>query len=369
MKTWFSLKEESRKYVAAACILAAVALSLYTHAMVFSEWHMPTYGNTMIHVANARHLVEHGYYPLENDYSYGGGIPNIYVPIYRFLAAELVTLTGLSFDLISRIIVVMFAALVPLAFYSLGKALFNDLVGVLAAFFASLVPELLIYTVRPLPQGLGLALLPLGYYFLFKQKKWGALAFAALVSLSHQEAGFVYAASVFTVFAALTIVESVKARKLVVSKLALLALSAWLVAVFVYLGWQFASFGDPNIFKLAQFTQHEGGKVSFDLLYSKTGKVVTALSVIGVIALFATGFRKLVHGKEVEKEVFILALFITGIILVKNDLIGLNVFMDRFIVFLNQAMILAAAFALAFALDVTEKISRGVKTPQALEFG
>lgn len=361
------LKEEFKKYVIAACILAAVALSFYTHAMVFREWHMPTYGNTMIHVANARHLVEHGYYPLENDYSYGGGIPNIYVPVYRFLAAELVTLTGLSFDLISRIIVLLFAALVPLAFYALGRALFNDWVGIFAAFFASLIPELLIYTVRPLPQGLGLALLPIGYYFLFKQKKWQTLAFAALICLAHQEAGFVYAASVFAVFAASVFAESIKARKLVVSKFALLALSAWLVAVVFYLGWQLVSYGDPNIFKLAQFTQHEGGKVSFDLLYSKTGKVVTALSIIGVIALFAIGLRKLIHKKEVEKETFILALWIAGIILIKNDLIGLNVFMDRFIVFLDQAMIITAAFALAFALSAAKKILAGTKTREALE--
>lgn len=361
-----SLKEDFKKYIITVCVLAAVALSFYTHALVFREWHMPTYGNTMIHVANARHLVEHGYYPLENDYSYGGGIPNIYVPVYRFLAAELVTLTGLSFDLISRIIVLMFAALVPLAFYSLGKALFNDYVGVFAAFFASLVPELLIYTVRPLPQGLGLALLPIGYYFLFKQKKWQTLVFAALICLTHQEAGFVYAAGVFAVFAALVIVESIKARKLVLSKLAFLALSAWFVTVVVYLGWQFVSYGDPDIFKLAQFTQHEGGSVSLDLLYSKTGKVVSALSIIGFIALLAVGLRKLAQRNEVEKEAFVLALFLAGIILIKNELIGLRVFMDRFIVFLDQTLIITAAFAVVFVLNAAKSLLKGKSLTKAV---
>jgi len=363
----FFLQEKNKNRLIAGCVIAAIVLSLYTHALVFREWHMPTYGNTMIHVANARHLAEHGYYPLENDYSYGGGIPNVYVPVYRFLVAELVTLTGLSFDLTSRIIVLFLAVLVPLAFYSLGKALFNDLTGVFAAFFALLVPELLIYTVRPLPQGLGLALLPVGYYFLFKQQKLRALAFAVLISLTHQEAGFVYAASVFTAFVSLTIVESFKAKKLVVSKLALLALSAWLVAVVAYLGWQLASLGDLNIFKLSQFVQHEGGKVSFDLLYSKTGKVVTALSIVGVITLFATGLVKLARGKKVERETFTLAFLIAGIVLIKNDLIGLNVFMDRFIVFLDQVMVLIAAFTITFALSVVEKIFVGVKTLEALE--
>ena len=43
-----------------AFLLAAVALSLYGHSMVFNEWVMPTYGNTMIHVASARHAIETG---------------------------------------------------------------------------------------------------------------------------------------------------------------------------------------------------------------------------------------------------------------------------------------------------------------------
>ena len=149
-----------------ALVLLAVGLllSLYTHSMVYQEWHMPTYGNTMIHVASARHLVEHGYYPLENDYSYGGGVPNLYVPVYRFSLAEAVFLTGADYDAISRLFVMVFALLVPLGFFLLARQAFGEWAGVAAAFLASLVPELLIYTVRPLPQAMGLALLPIAFY-------------------------------------------------------------------------------------------------------------------------------------------------------------------------------------------------------------
>lgn len=104
-------------------LAVALVLSLYAHSMVFNEYYYPTFGNTNIHVASENHLIQHGFYPLEDDYSYGGGVPNLYVPAYRFFVAQTIFLTGLSFDEINRLIVILFAILLPIGYYLMAKKL------------------------------------------------------------------------------------------------------------------------------------------------------------------------------------------------------------------------------------------------------
>ncbi len=345
-----------------ALVFLAIAASVYTHSMVFNEWHMPTFGNTMIHVASARHLVEHAYYPIDNDYSYGGGVPNLYVPIYRFLLAETVVLTGLSFDFASRLLVLFFAILLPLGFYLLGRELFGEAVGIASAFFSVIVPELLIYTIRPLPQSLGMVLLPIGFYLLARNLHWHSFLFALLISWVHQEAALFLAASAFAVFCFTAFNDLVLAKKKIgeikngirsrISGISLTAFGVWLVSSVSYLAWHFYAVGDLNLLKLAQFTQHEGNVVNAQLLLDKTGLVVTALSAVGLVALIAVTWFKAQKREAIHKELFLLALAATGLALVKNDLVGLRVFMDRFIVFLHEPMIILAGLGLVVVLNL-----------------
>ncbi|MFH1200621.1 MAG: hypothetical protein V1708_06140, partial [Candidatus Micrarchaeota archaeon] len=168
-------------------LAGAVFVSLYTHSMVFQEWTMPTYGNTFIHVASVRHAIEYGDYP-RVDYSYCGGIPNLFVPFFSIFIANAVLLTGLSIDFVSRMAVMLFALVLPLSFYALARRMFGVEAGLFAAFFASLPGELLIYTVRPLPQSLGMVLLPVVFLAIYSEKTRVALFLSFSIALVHQEA-------------------------------------------------------------------------------------------------------------------------------------------------------------------------------------
>ncbi|PIO06548.1 hypothetical protein COT29_00445 [Candidatus Micrarchaeota archaeon CG08_land_8_20_14_0_20_59_11] len=343
-------------------LVGALLLSLYTHVMVFSEWHMPTYGNTMIHVAAARHLVEHGYYPLDNDYSYGGGISNLYVPVYRFALAEGVFLTGADYDIISRLFVMAFALLVPLGFFLLGRTAFGEWAGVAAAFLSSLVPELLIYTVRPLPQGMGLALLPIAFYLMITGRRAPALAAAFIVSLVHQEAA-VFLVGVAAAFFGLKLLEaalrwSIDRGRFALGETAITAFACAALGTATYFAWHFFATGNLDVFSLAQFQHHEGNAVDYALLLSKTGRVVLALSIAGAFACAWAIYEKW-KTRKIDAELFAFGVALAGLGAIKNDVFGLRVFMDRFIVFLSLGLILLAAFGLTQSVRVLKKIVPG----------
>lgn len=177
-------------------LLVALAASVFTHASVFDKDSMPTYGNTNIHVATSRDFVQSGNYPVI-DYSYGGGIPNLYVPLYRVSASEIVWLTGWNFDFASRMLVMLIALLTPLGLFLLAREWFGPATGVFAALIASLPAELLIYTFRPLPQALGLGLLCFAVYSIAASRPKLAALFAFLIGWVHQEAAIFLSVSTF----------------------------------------------------------------------------------------------------------------------------------------------------------------------------
>ena len=315
--------------------------------MVWSEWYYPTYGNTNVHVAFAQHMLRHWEYPLANDYSYGGGIPALYVPGYRILLAITGGIFGI--DLAQRLLVMLFALLLPIGFFLFARELFGDYAGVIAAFFASLPTELLVYTVRPLPQALGLALLPFAFYAIAADKRKTALALTLAIALIHQEAVAFLAAGAFA-FAALDFAFKVVEKKKIVlpEKSAWTALLCWAVALMAYVGWHFIATGNPNVFGIAQFQHHEGGVVSPEYLLEKTGYAVGVLSVLGIVFLaFRNAFGNASKNKVFSKELFLAALVITGVLFVKNDVFGIRVFMDRFVVFLQIPLVVLAALGLA----------------------
>lgn len=341
-----------KKYAPQFLLLVAIALSVFTHSMVFDEFVMPTYGNTMIHVASARHLVEHGYYPIQDDYSYGGGVPNLYVPVFRFAYAEAVMLTGLSFDLVGRLLVILYAVLAVLGFYLVGRELGGEWAGVASAFLACTVSEFLIYTVRPLPQGLGLVLLPIAFYLILKSDWKRASFFTALVVLVHQEAGVFLVGCAFAYAIAEAARASLAARKFAVSEASKRAFACWTAGVAAYFAWHFFVMGNFAVFDLAQFQHHEGGKVTFDLLVDKAGRSVLALGAIGAASLLWESLKKPLVVKPAA--LFLLAGAAVGVFCMFNDLVGIAVFMDRFIVFFAIAMIPLAGYGL---VELTKRAS------------
>ncbi|MFH0835688.1 MAG: hypothetical protein V1834_00825 [Candidatus Micrarchaeota archaeon] len=344
-----------KKYVP-LLLFAAIAFSVYAHWMVFNEFYRPTYGNTNIHTASEKHLIEHGYYPIQNDYSYGGGEPNLYVPLYRFNAANFMVLTGFDFDFGNRLIVILFALLLPLGFFLLGRELAGDWAGVMAAFLASLPAELLIYTVRPLPQALGLALLPIALYLMLKKEWLAALIASAGVVLVHQEAGVFLVGVAFATGVGKIIIDYWNENKLVASDLAKIALACWLVGTAAYFGWHFFVTGNVNVFELAQFQHHEGGVITQESFFTKTGYLIPALSVFGIIGLLWALLSK----KLDDAGLLVLSALAVGVFATQNHLVGINVFMDRFLVFVQIPLIAAAAYGFLKVFEIASWIAEKV---------
>lgn len=388
-------------------LLLAILLSVYTHFIVFDNFMMPTFGNTNVHVATARHIVEKGNYPLQ-DYSYGGTARNLYVPLYRILLAGIVKFTGFSFDFASRFIVLLVSILLPLGFFLLGRKLFGETTGLIAAFIASIPPELLYYTVRPLPEAVGLMLLPFAFYFLLKNSKW-SLLFAVVLALLHQETAAFYGLICFFYLIykfydktsyhlaiPLLILTTVALNTLstyfddtfgvIVFSLTLLSLQLLLLELFekpfaklkihylylknnlktlltkkyvmiicsgilvtiTYLAWHYAIVGNLRLWDLAQFKYSEGTIVHFENFMRATGLFLLTFTITGLICI-------LVYKKQVF--LWILLLFLS-ILLLKNDLLGIQAFMDRFIVYVEIFMIPLAAFAIERILSYGKTSSK-----------
>ncbi|MEW5956072.1 MAG: hypothetical protein AB1626_06090, partial [Candidatus Micrarchaeota archaeon] len=328
-------------------LAAAVALSLYTHSIVLKEFYMPTYGNTGIHAAPIREFVETGFYSKEDHFSYGGGIPSTYVPFYRMGLASFVMLTGVSVEASSRLWVMVVAALLPLGFYLLGKKVFGPEAGLFAAFFSVVPGELIIYTVRPLPQALAMALVPIALYLVLERKWLASIALTFFTIMTHQEAAlylvavqFGLAALVFLERAWLFVFkrpESVEARER--KQAAMLAFACWGVGVASYFAWHFLVTGTTDFLSMNQFLLHEGTAVGFNEVAGQLGSALPWLAAAGaaVIAL-----RAAAKGWPSAGELLAASAVISGIVLVKNELIGLNVLMQRFIAFLDQGIVLLA---------------------------
>jgi len=349
----FDLKGLKEKRVLFALLLA-ILVSCYSHSLVFSEFHMPTFGNTMIHVASERHLILHEEYPMQ-DYSYGGTAPNLYVPLYRFTVASISVLCGISLELASQLLVMLIAILLPLGFYLLGKELFGEKTGVAAAFLCSAIPELLIYTGRPLPQAMGMMLLPIALWALVKEKKIGWLL-GMLTVFTHQEAGDVFVFIAFGYGVVQAILKNFESAKN--------AFIAWFLGSATYLVWHFLVMGNLNILEMAQFKNHEGGIVTMDLLIEKSTLFILVLALIGAIVLLFKLLEILAKKRndgQAKFVVFTMVWLAIGIAFTKNDLIGMQVFMDRFIVYLNETMVVlaaAGAIALVAAAENIERVSQ-----------
>ena len=217
-----------------------------------------------------------------------------------------------------------------------------------------------------------------------------------IVSLVHQEAAVFLAGAALFYSIGLNASAALRERKIVLEKESLLSFYCFIAAAGAYLLWHYAIVGNFNIFDLAQFKYHEGAKATLDLIITKTGLLPIVLALLGLLACAFSWLKGFLDEKtsraalvvfsalaayaaivveavkvdvvlavalsafvalgisfvkielSLEKSVFALFIFIAAVGAVKNDVVGVNVFMDRFIVYLQQPIALLAGLAAAF---------------------
>ena len=187
---------------------------------------------------------------------------------------------------------------------------------------------------------------------------------AFVISLVHQEAA-VFLVGVAGAYFSLKLLEAalhwgVDKKKFALDANAITALLCAVVGTATYFAWHFFVIGNLDILSLAQFQHHEGNVVDFSLLLLKTGKTVLALSVVGAVACAWAVYEKWKAG-DINAELFAFGVALAGFAAVKNDVFGLRVFMDRFIVFLDLGLVLLAACGLVAALKLAVKLQKKIK--------
>jgi len=127
-----------------------------------------------------------------------------------------------------------------------------------------------------------------------------------------------------------------------------IALYTWAATTATYFLWNFLILGHFNVFELAQFKHREGGPVSPDLLLDKTGWLVLGLAAVGVLLCLWYAWQALrrSHSLPALLPALLLAVTAVGFFAIKNDALGVGVFMDRFIVYLQFPLIILAALGL-----------------------
>ncbi|MGZ4941434.1 MAG: hypothetical protein ACXVIG_02140 [Halobacteriota archaeon] len=306
---------------------------------------IPTYGNTMYHVGIERLTVESSYYPAQ-ELSYNGGFPNFYVPAYRLLIASQSVASGIDPMLMSGLMTILLSVAVFGVVYAVSKRLAGVGAAIAALFLLTLSPEMAIFTLRALPELLGLVMLPLTLFFIVANKSEGPFQFngyvvlsvvaAALTALTHQM-------TLLTLAAVLSIYALTQLR----NRNELLKVVVPLVALFAVYGlWQLYSLHTISILGLSQVKYHEGTPVDFFAgantvgFFERAGLLVLPFAVIGLAWL---------ERAKIDKRFLLYSWVVASLLLTKNDLFGVGIFMDRFLTFFVQSLIVAGGIG-AFAV-------------------
>ncbi|MGD0327080.1 MAG: hypothetical protein ABSB21_00375 [Halobacteriota archaeon] len=335
------------RYVA---ILALFTLFVSYRLNVLGGYVIPTYGNTMYHVGIERVTLETGHYPTQ-ELSYNGGFPNFYVPAYRLLIVSQSAFSGIDPMVMSGLMTIALAAAVSGVIYAFSKQLVGASAAVCALLFLTLSPGMTIFTIRALPELLGLVMFPLTLFFILKNRAEGPFQFngyvalsiiaAAVTALTHQITLLVLAL-VLAVYALTQIKNRNEFLKAIVPLVALIA---------VYGLWQVYSLHTLSILGIAQVKYHEGTPVDFFAsafsvgFFDEAGLLVLPFSAIGLFWL---------ERNKVDKRFLVYSWVIATLLLTKNDLLGIDIFMDRFLTFFIESLIIVGGigtFAVLQFLD------------------
>ncbi len=358
-----------KKYWFAAALLLIVLIALWYRMGIIDNYVVPTYGNTMYHVGIERETILTQHYP-NYELSYGGGFPHFYVPAYRLLISSMSVATGIDPMVMSGLMTITIALFILLAMFAVALRLSDNLyVALFAAFFYLMSPELTIFTMRPLPEILGLFMVPFTLYFVIRKSWWLAAAGAAITALTHQMT-LATLVAVIGAYMALQLARAglayVKSKEGYMEplKTALWCLAPVLAACLTYALWQVYSLGTLSIFGIAQVVYREGNVVDLPL-FLRTGVFVLPFFVIGLVFVLSRLRQNKPDNKKGEyvynitpdAALLVLAWVVITLLLTFNDWFGIHIFMDRFFTFFVQIAIIVAGFGMyavlrAMDLDV-----------------
>ena len=377
-----------KKYWYVVALLLIIAVALWYRTGVIDSYIIPTYGNTMYHVGVERLIVNTQHYPTQ-EISYGGGFPNFYVPAYRLLISSMSIVTGIDVMVMSGLMTIFLAIMVMLVMFAVAYRLTDNLyVALFTAFFFIMSPDLTIYTIRPLPELLGLFLVPFTLYFVIKENWLLAIVGAIVTALTHQMTLLV----LFSVLVLYAILQLIRAALLYRKnrdhkdvymkpvKTALWSLAPAVASCVAYGLWLIYSMGTLNIMGIAQVVNHEGNTIT-PALFLTIGIFVIIFSIIGLVfivtrllsalpakaAAAPEGTAKNKYGLSVSADsaLLIVSWAVATLLLAFNDrifyyfpnhafLIFPN-FMDRYFTFFIQIVVIIAGYgmyALLSAIDL-----------------
>jgi hypothetical protein len=230
--------------------------------------------------------------------------------------------------------------------YALTKQLVHASAAVCALFFLTLSPEITIFTIRALPELLGLFMFPLTLFFVLANRAEGSFKVNTFVILSVVAATVTALTHQMTLLT-LAVVLAVYALTQIKSKNEFLkAFVPLLTVLAVYALWQVYTLHTVSILGLSQVKYHEGTPVDFLAsefsvgFFERAGLLLLPFSVIGLAWL---------ERNRTNKRFLLYSWVIASLLLTKNDLLGIGIFMDRFLTFLIESLIVAAGIG-AFAV-------------------
>jgi hypothetical protein len=216
-----------------------------------------------------------------------------------------------------------------------------------------------IFTIRALPELLGLLMFPLTLFFVLKNRTEGPFQFngyvalsviaAAVTALTHQITLLILAL-VLAVYALTQIKNRNEFLKAIVPLVASIA---------VYGLWQVYSLHTLSILGLSQVKYHEGTPVDFLASEFRVGFLDRAGLLLLPFAAIGLGW---LERNKVDKRFLLYSWVIATLLLTKNDLLGINIFMDRFLTFFVESLIIVGgigAFAVLQFLDA--RIGRAIE--------
>ena len=305
----------------------------------------------MYHVGIERLIIQTGFYPTE-ELSYNGGFQHFYVPSYRLFVSSLSLITKTDPMIVSGMITIVISLAIFGIIYAITKRALNPVAGVCALFLLILSPEMTIFSIRALPELLGLFMFPLTLYFLLLNrggKSFSLNSYSYLAILAASVTALTHQMTLLTLAFVLVIYGLTQLK----NKAELL--NAWIplaAAITVYGVWQFYSLHTINILGLAQVKFHEGMPV--DLFASgykvgfieRAGLLLIPLVIVGIIYL---------ECKKTDKRFLLYAWVGASLILTKNDLFGINIFMDRFLTFMVEGMIVLGGIGGYAILEILDR--------------
>lgn len=361
-----------KKYWFMAALLLIVLVALWYRMGIINNYVVPTYGNTMYHVGIERETILTQHYP-NYELSYGGGFPHFYVPAYRLLISSMSVATGIDPMVMSGLMTITIAIFILLAMFAVAYRLSDNLyIAFFAAFFFLMSPEITIFTMRPLPELLGLFMVPFTLYFVIRKSWWLAAFGAVITALTHQMT-LATLVAVIGVYMAFQLVRAAvvyfrekdkKSRYMEPLKTALWCLAPILAACVTYALWQVYSLGTLSIFGIAQVVYREGNPVDLPL-FLRTGVFVLPFFVIGLVFILS-GLWDSLHNKPGNKKdeygyritpdaaLLMLAWVIITLLLTFNDKFDIHIFMDRFFTFYVQVAIIIAGFGMYALLKAVD---------------